>query len=113
MVSDVDLVLVRFTQANAPYMAREIAGFDPVTAKRFVDRKRAVYYTPPAEDQPEAEVEVKATPEADSLDSVAPTAAIVPKKLSGPWFMVGDEKIKGRAKAEARAAELNEAREVK
>jgi hypothetical protein len=98
MVRDVDLVLVRFIMPNAPYMSGETAGFDPVTAKRFVDRKRAVYCTPPEEDQPEAEAEVE----------VEPTAAIVPKKLAGPWYMVGDEKIRGKTKAEARAAELNE-----
>jgi hypothetical protein len=107
MVRDVDLVLVRFIRPNAPYMSGETAGFDSVTAKRFVDRKRAVYVNPPGEDQPEAEAEVKAPPEAEV--AVEPTAAIVPKKLSGPWYMVGDEKIKGKAKAFARAAELNEA----
>ena len=109
MVRDAVLVLVRFIMPNAPYMSGETAGFPPVVAKRFVDRKRAVYVNPPEENQPEAEVEVEAPSEADSLDSVAPAAVIVPKKLAGPWFMVGDEKIKGRAKAEARAAELNEA----
>ena len=47
-----DLVSVRFIVANAPYMSGEIAGFEPTVAKRFVDRKRAVYYKP--EDQPDA-----------------------------------------------------------
>ena len=107
MVRDAVLVLVRFIQPNAPYMSGETAGFDPVTAKRFVDRKRAVYCTPPRENQPEAKVEVKA--KAKAKEEVAPVAEIVPKKLSGPWYMVGDEKIKGKAKAFARAAELNEA----
>ena len=97
------LISVRFIVANAPYMAREIAGFPEAVAKRFVDRKRAVYSTPPEEDQPEAEAEVAVEEE------VASAAEIVPKKLSGPYYMVGDEKIKGKAKAYARAAELNEA----
>ena len=94
MARNAVLVLVRFITANAPYMSGETAGFPEATAKRFVDRKRAVYCTPP---------------EADSPDSVAPAAEIVPKKLSGPYYMVGDEKIRGKAKAFARAAELNEA----
>ena len=98
-----DLVLVRFVMPNAPYMSGETAGFPPVVAKRFVDRKRAVYCTPPKEELFDRDAEV------DAEVAVEPTAVIVPKKLAGPWFMVGDEKIKGRAKAEARAAELNEA----
>ena len=101
------LISVRFIMPNAPYMSGEIAGFEPTVAKRFVDRKRAVYYTPPEEDQPEAGAEVKA--EVAVEEEVASAAEIVPKKLSGPWYMVGDEKIKGKAKAFARAAELNEA----
>jgi hypothetical protein len=104
MARNTEIVLVRFIVANAPYMSGETAGFPPETAKRFVDRKRAVYVEP-AGDQNDSADEAKAK----SGEAATSPAEIVPKKLSGPWYMVGDEKIKGKATAEARAAELNKA----
>jgi hypothetical protein len=64
MVRDVEKVPVRFIQPNAPYMSGETAWFPPVVAKRFVDRKRAVYPDPPKEADAPPAAETKPKPKA-------------------------------------------------
>lgn len=90
-----ELVCVKFVRKNAPYNSGEIAGFAPSIAANLVKAKRAVYYTP------EAEEEKPKDPEPSGGD------AIVPEHLGGSWYMVGDEKVQGKAKALEYAAELN------
>jgi len=42
-----DLICIRFTRNNAPYLAGESAGFELPVARKFVGDGIAVYVTPP------------------------------------------------------------------
>ncbi len=66
MARETEIVLVRFTQSNAPYMSGEVAGFPPAVAQRFIDRKRAVFVHPPPDPAPKpaAKAKPKAKPKA-------------------------------------------------
>lgn len=104
MPRDVKKTSVRFIRKNAPYNVNEIAGFPEAIAQRLVDRKRAVYYQPE-----EAEAEPVEAPEA--IEPPEAPEPIVPVHVGGPMYMVGDEKVKGKAKAQALADKLNAAKE--
>jgi hypothetical protein len=106
MARDKRLIPVRFIMKNAPYNVGEIAGFPEAIAQRFVDRKRAVFYKPP---EPEVEPKPKASKPKEKPVEETTSEMVVPEKLSGPFYMVAGEKVRGKAKAQARADELNEA----
>ena len=67
-----ELVLVRFIMKNAPYNVGETAGFPEAIAKRLIDRKRAVIYVPPGQEEPPKDVPVEET-------VIEPPAASEPK----------------------------------
>jgi len=117
---------VRFIMKNAPYNIGEIAGFPLEVSQRFVDRKRAVWYKPPGQEDAEAPIASPSPePKEESVVEVAQVAEvdaeadaeadaepegpglIVPKRIGGPYYMVGDRKVKGKKLAQEIADGLN------
>jgi hypothetical protein len=82
-----DLVAVRFVKRFAPYNIGEVAGFSSKNAVALIKGGLAVPF---------------------QEEGVGTSGAIVPVHTGGGWYQVGDQKIRGKAAAEALAAELNE-----
>jgi hypothetical protein len=103
MSRDKVLVLVRFIQKNAPYNTGETAGFPAAIAQRFIEHGKAVLHepmSPKSEEKPKAKVVETKTSET-AADPVAPIHD------KGPFFMVGDQRVRGKKAAQALADELN------
>lgn len=91
-------VIVKFVKKNAPYNVGELAGFPPAIARRLVSGRKAIFYTP--EDE-------AATESAEEKAAAAEVRTFTPVHSGGGWYDVGSHRVRGKAKAQEFADELN------